>query len=274
MTDFDTISTPPAGEPAAGSKPGGAQRDLPILPPLDPAAKIALFLDFDGTLVEIADHPDAVIVPATLPALIASLSDRLEGRLAIVTGRSIAALEGHLGPLPVAVAGSHGGEFRAGAGAPTEPLAEPLPAEVVAVLEAFSRANGGLLVEPKPFSVAVHYRRHPEALDGLLACAQQLASQRGLALKHGKQVIELAMPGSDKGTAVTRFMTLPAFAGATPVFLGDDVTDEDAFRAVAGLGGQGVLVGPMRHTAAAARLPDVAAVHEWLESGLEGDFRP
>ncbi|WP_148649415.1 trehalose-phosphatase [Novosphingobium barchaimii] len=259
-----------------------AEDDLPLPPALDPGANIALFLDFDGTLVEIADHPDAVVVAPRLAGMITALSRRLGGRLAIVTGRSIAALEALLGPVEVAVAGSHGGEFRSRAGAEVEPLADPLPAAVVAALERFAAANGGLLVEPKPFSVAVHYRRHPEALEGLLACAQILAQDGGLAMKHGKQVIELAMPGSDKGTAVTRFMGLPAFAGAAPLFLGDDVTDEDAFRAVRHLGGQGVLVGPMRATAAALRLPDVAAVHTWLEDGLasapaaqpEGETRP
>ncbi|WP_235037652.1 MULTISPECIES: trehalose-phosphatase [unclassified Novosphingobium] len=259
-----------------------AEGDLPLPPPLDPGANIALFLDFDGTLVEIVDHPDDVVVGPRLAGMITALSQRLGGRLAIVTGRSIAALEALIGPVEVAVAGSHGGEFRPRSGAEVEPLADPLPAAVVAALENFAATNGGLLVEPKPFSVAVHYRRHPEALEGLLACAQALAEKRGLAMKHGKQVIELAMPGSDKGTAVVRFMGLPAFAGAAPLFLGDDVTDEDAFRAVRHLGGQGVLVGPMRATAAALRLPGVAAVHTWLEGGLaslpvaepEGETRP
>lgn len=246
---------------------------LPRPPALAPA-RSALFLDFDGTLVEIADHPDDVLVPARLPALLAALSAALDGRLAIVTGRSIAALEALLGPVEVAVAGSHGGEFRPAPGAPVQPLADPLPADVVAALDAFSRANGGLLVEPKPYSIAVHYRRHPEALEGLLVCAGSLAAEAGLSLKHGKQVIELAMPGSDKGTALSRFMALSAFADAVPLFLGDDVTDEDAFHAAARHGGAGVLVGAMRPTAAAFRLPGVDAVHTWLEAGLTGDIRP
>jgi trehalose 6-phosphate phosphatase len=249
---------------------GEAERDLALPPPLATVDRAALFLDFDGTLVELADHPDAVIVAPSLQPLIASLADRLDGRVAIVTGRAIAALEALLGPVAIAVAGSHGGEFRraatAGATAEIEPLATPLPAAVVNAVERFAQANGGLLVEPKPFSIAVHYRHHPEALTALLDCAQELAGTHGMAVKHGKQVIELAMPGSDKGTAARRFMDLPAFTGATPLFLGDDVTDEDAFKAVRSLGGHGVLVGDMRPTAASFRLPDVAAVHAWLEA--------
>jgi trehalose 6-phosphate phosphatase len=268
MMNFEASLSPTASAPGTGP---ALPDDLPLPPPLAPDLPSALFLDFDGTLVEIADHPDDVIIAPHLAATITALSHRLGGRLAIVTGRSIAALEALLGPVEVAVAGSHGGEFRPAAGAAIEPLADPLPPAVLAALETFAIANGGLLVEPKPYSAAVHYRRHPHAVEGLLACARDLAATHGLAMKHGKQVIELTMPGSDKGSAVERFMGLPAFAGAHPLFLGDDVTDEDAFEAIRHLGGEGVLVGPMRETAAARRLPDVAAVHEWLESGLQGD---
>jgi trehalose 6-phosphate phosphatase len=270
MTDLDATLSPTARGPETGDS---LPRDLPLPEPLEPDAS-AVFLDFDGTLVEIADHPDDVVIAPDLPQLLANLSRRLDGRFAIVTGRSIAALEVLLGPIEVAVAGSHGGEFRRSAAAGIEPLAEPLPREIVSALEDFAAANGGLLVEPKPFSVAVHYRHHPDALEGLLTCAQGLASAARLSMKHGKQVIELAMPGSDKGTAAARFMALPEFAGKTPLFLGDDVTDEDAFHAMRRLGGQGVLVGPMRPTAAATRLPGVAAVHAWLKAGLEGNTHP
>ncbi|WP_395391154.1 trehalose-phosphatase [Novosphingobium sp. BL-8A] len=247
---------------------GARPRDLPPPPPLRPARigepPLSLFLDFDGTLVEIADHPDAVIVPPTLPGLIARLSDLLDGRLALVTGRSIAALEALVGPLGVAVAGSHGGEFRPAGVSVAMALADPLPGLAVERLTRFARENGGLLVEPKPFSIAVHYRTHPHALNGLLACAEGVRHELGLTLKHGKQVIELAMPGSDKGSAVTRFMEMEPFAGSHPYFIGDDVTDEDAFAAIARLGGEGVLVGPIRKTAASRRLDSVASVHRWL----------
>lgn len=263
MSDTDTM---PANAPDFKAGPSG--QDLPQPAPLAATAPAALFLDFDGTLVDIAGHPDDVLVAAGLPALLGALSERLDGRLAIVTGRSIAALEALLGPVDVAIAGSHGGEFRRARSAGVEPLAAALPAEVLLAVERFAQGNGGLLVEPKPFSVAIHYRRHPGVLDALLAFAHDLGAAQGLAVKHGKQVIELTMPGSDKGTATRRFMALPAFAEATPLFLGDDVTDEDAFHAVRALGGHGVLVGPMRPTAASFRLPDVAAVHAWLKAAL------
>ncbi|KQM14698.1 trehalose-phosphatase [Novosphingobium sp. Leaf2] len=242
--------------------------DLPAPVALGEIERPALFLDFDGTLVSIVDHPDDVAIAQGLPGLLTALSNALDGRLAIVTGRSIAALEGLVGPLQIAVAGSHGGEFRPVAGSAVQPLAKPIAADVVRAVETFARNAGGLLVEPKPFSVAVHYRHHPEARDALLEHAHALAHDNGLGFKHGKNVVELTMPGSDKGAAVNQFMALPAFAGAHPVFLGDDVTDEDAFRAILPFHGCAVLVGAMRATAATHRLPDVAAVHSWLEAGL------
>lgn len=281
------VMTDPRESPSLAEH-GAIPRDLPPPPPLTPGFRpefdteafdteakvvpalldadepIALFLDFDGTLVEIADHPDGVIVPPDLPERIARLSQRLDGRFAIVTGRSLDALEAMLGPLDVAVAGSHGGEFRAAGTRDVVPLAQPLPPVVAQRLSDFARANGDLLVEPKPFSIAVHYRRRPEAMPALLACAAETGEAFGLKLKHGKQVIELSMPGSDKGSAVARFMQMAPFAGARPLFAGDDVTDEDAFAAVTRLGGAGILVGPMRRTLARWRLDGVPAVHDWL----------
>lgn len=262
---------------------GAHPRDLPPPPPLRLASldqdrigepPTALFLDFDGTLVEIAEHPDAVTIPKSLPLLLSTVAERLDGRLAIVTGRSIAGLEALLGPIRVAVAGSHGGEFRPASHAVALALAEPLPDLVIEHLSAFARDNGGLLVEPKPYSIAVHYRHHPQTRDALLACAGKISGEMNLTLKHGKQVVELAMPGSDKGAAVTRFMQMPPFAGSNALFLGDDVTDEDAFIAIKQCGGSGVLIGPLRPTAAHWRLDSVASVHHWLEAALTKETPP
>ena len=257
--------------PPAEDDHGNDHGPIGMLPPPAPLfnhARPALFLDFDGTLVDIAAHPDGVEIAPGLARLLGRLAERLEGRLAVVTGRSLAALERLLGPLAIAVAGSHGGEFRPAGAAQVQPIAAPFPDPVTARVQAFAADHGGLLVEPKPYSLAVHYRHHPAARDALLALGHALARDHGLGLTHGKQVVELASAGADKGSAIGRFMALSAFAGSLPLFLGDDTTDEHGFAAVLPLGGGGVLVGPQRETAALWRLDDVPAVHAWLKEAL------
>jgi trehalose 6-phosphate phosphatase len=233
-------------------------------PPLSLIEGAALFLDFDGTLVELADTPSAIRVSPSLEPLLRRLGERLQGRLALVSGRSIADLEQHLSCSGLAVSGSHGLELRLrdGSHVPLGVVHDLGDArERVARLAAEAP---GLLVEDKPFGLAVHYRQAPEHEERVAALLGELADHSGLTLQHGKMVSELRPPGADKGDAVRAFMTEPDFAGARPLFVGDDLTDEDAFRAAADLGGGGILVGPPRETAARWRLEDVASVSAWL----------
>jgi trehalose 6-phosphate phosphatase len=227
----------------------------------------ALFLDFDGTLVEIAETPDAIRVPVALPRLLARLAQRLQGRVALVSGRSIADLERHLGPSSIAVSGSHGLELRLPDGTDL-PLAVP-PGMAVARdrVAAFAEAKG-LLVEDKPASVAVHYRLRPERAGEVERFLDDLAGEHGLEVQRGKMVAELRPGGADKGDALRHLMSEPLFASARPLFVGDDLTDEDGFAAAAALGGGGILVGPSRPSRARWRLSDVAAVTRWLEASL------
>jgi len=223
-----------------------------------------LFLDFDGTLVEFAETPDSISVPPDLPRLLERLGAKLEGRLALVSGRAIRDLERYLSCKDLAVSGSHGLELRLRDGS-FVPLALPHGLDHAREqVNRFASAAAGLLVEEKPFSVAVHYRRAPQRERQVRDFMDRLADSAGLVVQQGKMVVELRPPGADKGDAVRAFMAEPPFAGARPFFVGDDLTDEDAFRAAAELGGGGVLVGPVRDSAATWRLADVAAVARWL----------
>lgn len=241
---------------------------LPSPPRLDAIAQAALFLDFDGTLVEIAPEPDAIRVDPELPAILHALSERLDGRLAVVSGRSLENLTGHLGTDAIAMAGSHGGELRQPGSRAAKPLAAPIRPEAEAELRRFAESREGLLVEPKPLSVALHYRQCPSAEADVLALARSLADRLQLHLKRGKMVVELLTPGFDKGSVLEKFMEMPLFRGSRPIFLGDDITDEDAFARVLEHDGGGILVGPERETAARWRLPEVSAVHAWLKAAL------
>ncbi|HEX8643111.1 MAG TPA: trehalose-phosphatase [Allosphingosinicella sp.] len=239
--------------------------DIPP-PPLSLLDGAALFLDFDGTLVELAEAPDAIEVPGELPGLLRRLAARLGGRLALVSGRSLADLDRHVPCGGVAMAGSHGLELRLADGA-LRPLARPPGLDAARdEIARFAAAHAGLLVEEKPASVALHFRQAPERGEEVSALMERLASQAGFVVQHGKMVAELRPPGADKGDALRALMREPAFAGARPLFMGDDLTDEHAFEAAAALSGAGVLVGPARATAARYRLAGVADVAAWLRT--------
>jgi len=235
----------------------------PSLQELCDPGPVALFLDFDGTLVEIAPTPDGIEVPKTLGAGLFELSSRLGDRLALVSGRAIPDLERHLGPLRVARAGSHGAARELADGSPLGPRAESLPRGVAEALRAFAETCGFAL-EGKQHGAALHYRTNPALEPEGLSFANELARTHGLEVKRGKCVIELVRPGASKAGAVRAFMEVPPFAGARPVFIGDDITDEDGFVAAEELGGFGILVGDRSPSAARYRLPDPAAVHAWL----------
>jgi trehalose 6-phosphate phosphatase len=239
-------------------------------PPLSRFAPAALFLDFDGTLVELAEAPGAISVPSGLTPLLDRLSARLEGRLAVVSGRALQDLRRHLGGGAAVLSGSHGAELRYADGRHIPVAAPPGLAAARESVRRFAAGGEGLLVEDKPAGVALHYRLAPARAEEADAFLEALAESSGLALQRGKMVAELRPHGSDKGKALSRLMAEPPFAGARPVFVGDDLTDEDAFRAAAALGGEGVLVGPARPSAARWRLEDVAAVTSWLEAAAYG----
>lgn len=228
----------------------------------------ALFLDLDGTLVEIAPRPEAIRVTSALKALLVRARNGLRGKLAIISGRSLADLDRHLGVALGLAAGTHGAELR-GAGARIH--APEWHRALARMRLALSRSDTtGLLIEDKDIAIAIHYRDRPERQEEVLALARHLAAlSDGLfAVQRGRMVAELKPAGFDKGSAVQAFLEEPVFAGARPVFIGDDLTDEAAFQACAALGGYGVLVGEPRQSAARYGLRDVEAVHRWIAAGL------
>lgn len=229
---------------------------------------IALFLDVDGTLLEIAAAPQAVSVPQELRERLRALSSASGGAVALVSGRSIADLDTLFAPLTLPSAGLHGFERRGASGAYRR---RPLPS--AAALEAarevmlqLARRHAGLLVEDKQFALALHYRGAPDLEATVLATMRDLAAaaREELELQRGKMVAELRPAGATKAQAVAALLAEAPFAGRLPVFIGDDLTDEPAFDLVNRREGLSVLVGAPRETAARARLEDVSAVRDWL----------
>ena len=239
-------------------------------PPLSILDGAALFLDFDGTLVDLADTPDAVVVDSALADLIARLFLRLDGRIAIVSGRPVDEIRALFGPQQLTISGSHGLEIALADGTRHDAERPAALDRIVEEMTAFAADKSGLLVETKPLGAALHYRRAPDYAGDSMMLATRLADETGLHLQTGKMMIEIRVPGADKGTALDRLMAMTAMAAHRPVFLGDDDTDEPAMIAAAAQGGCGILIGEPRDTAAAWRLPSVAATRDWLTRAVEG----
>lgn len=245
-----------------------ADSDSPTLPAPSPELidGATLLLDFDGTLVPLAETPEAVAVDPELRALLETLRDGLEGRLAIVSGRSVETLRTIFGLENFLLAGTHGLEL----GAPGRTVESAAPAaevnEIEHVFEAFADSRPGVLVERKTLSVALHYRLAPQYAGESREIAEEMARRTGLYIQHGKMLFELRPGGASKGTAVAALMERPQMAGSRPIFIGDDVTDEEGFAASSALGGLGILVGEPRTTAAQYVLERVEAVRHYLSA--------
>lgn len=236
---------------------------MSLLPLLEPDR--ALFLDFDGTLADLAPRPELVQVEAELVGTLRALHAALDGALAIVSGRPVAELDHFLQPLVLPAAGIHGAEMRNGSthGEVVQVVQASL-GPVLPPLEALGRSFPALQIEHKSVAVAVHYRLAPE-LENLVRHTVEEAVRpvRGLEVLMGKMVVEVKPAGINKGTAVDAFMALAPFAGRVPLFAGDDVTDEPGFVRAQDLGGTAVLVG-QRASAAKLSVEGPDALRAWL----------
>lgn len=240
-----------------------------ILPPL------ALFIDFDGTLVELADKPDAIVVPPDLIEEIQNAAERLEGAVAVITGRALDDLDKYI-PTSIPAAGGHGIERRHADGTRTE--ASPDTTEAAQALarrlQDFAQDKPGLLVEPKTASVALHYRLAPDQREICIdAMTTAVADVDGFMVLEGKMVVEARPAEASKAAAIRAFMQEPPFQGRVPVFFGDDRTDEEGFAAVREFGGVGVKVGD-GETQAQVRAQDIRTARAIMQRLVAAETMP
>lgn len=231
-------------------------------PPL-PSLEAAVFLDFDGTLVDLACTPCSVVLPRELVSMLHALQILLDGAVAIVTGREVAVIDRYIEPLSLPCAGTHGAQRRNGKGVYiTSPVRE-LTKFIHAGMQ-LAQANPAIFVEPKNHSIALHYRTDPTLETLCLQTMQQLLfDSPDWVLVRGKYVVELLPRGVSKGAAINAFMEELPFKGRIPFFAGDDLSDEDGFVAIQELQGIAIKVGAGT-SIAAYRIDSVRDFHRWL----------
>lgn len=225
----------------------------------------ALFLDIDGTLLDIARTPDAVVVPGDLKSSLEKLHRDLDGALAFVSGRSLAAIDRLFAPLNTAAIGCHGVEVR-GADGKVTALAPPIPDAVRDLFHGLAQRHSGVLLEDKGYVLSLHYRLAPETRDSLHAALEKEENRLAAAhvtLLEGKAVIDARPAGIDKGVGVRALMKQAPFQTRRVLFGGDDTTDQDVFHILPQIGGTGFSVGKI-FPGADHVFPSPLAVLQWL----------
>lgn len=249
------------------AQPENHRNETSIAPELPAPGDTALFLDFDGTLVEIAPRPDAVELAPGIGEVLGALHARTEGRVAIVSGRRLADLERIMPEYRGVLVGSHGAEWRIEGEYATAGQGDGTAFDATRdMLRAWVAHHDGVLLEEKPVSLVLHYRQAPEHGS---RCAEILAAlaqvMPGFVVRPSKMAVELMPENVSKKRAVQDL--LERWPGRVPIAIGDDRTDEDMFDAVNAGAGYGIKVGE-GDTAARFRLDDVAGVHDLLQSWL------
>jgi trehalose 6-phosphate phosphatase len=236
----------------------------------DAEQDVALLLDFDGTLVEIAPLPDSVNLDRRIPAALEALRNSLGGALALVSGRPISFLDQILAPHQFDAAGLHGAQIRMAGEIRSQSQVPGSMREATRELVRFANSQVGIIVEDKRISVAVHWRLAPHLQDEALALMRAIALRMGpeVRLQEGKSVAELVPAGASKGGAIAWLMSQPPYAGRTPVFIGDDVTDEAGFEAVNAMGGLSIRIGE-GDTCATRRLASPTALRSIILAAAE-----
>jgi len=237
-----------------------------MLPNIEDIGRYAIFLDLDGTLAELVDHPDLVQVDRSTLSLLETLSEKVGRALAVVSGREIAAVDRLLRPLILPVAGVHGLERRDASGI-IHSSDTPDISSITFVLEKVIGDEVGVVIERKPGAIALHYRLRPDLEKRCCEIVHDVVGKRpDLRLLHGKMVFEVVPKGSDKGGMVEAFLSESPFLGRRPIFAGDDITDESGFCVVNARSGISIKIGG-GESLARFRADDVRQFHAWL-SGL------
>jgi trehalose 6-phosphate phosphatase len=229
------------------------------------AAECALFIDIDGTLLDMAPSPDQVMVPPGLVQTLSRLTKNFGGAIALITGRRVADADRFFAPLRLVTSGVHGTEARTQAGGNIAMLAPPAPAGLLQAVKEMARLSPGILVEVKGAGIAVHYRHAPKMRATIELELERIAGQwDDFDLRSGRKVLDLIPKCCSKGTGLKSLMRLPAFHNRRPVMIGDDHGDEPAMLEAQRLGGIGLRVAGEHFRRKSADFDSAASVRRWL----------
>jgi trehalose 6-phosphate phosphatase len=238
------------------------------------AAEWALFIDIDGTLLDMAPRPDAAVVPERLVQTLGGLLERLGGAVALVTGRRVSDADRFFDPLRLVTSGVHGAEARIVPGGATEQLAAPVPGQMLQAVHALTELAPGILVEEKGAGVAVHYRDAPQLLPAVERHLGRIVLEwDSYTLRAGRKVLEVVPRAHSKGTGLGALMRLPAFSGRLPIMIGDDHGDEPAMHLAQRMGGLGLKVAGEHFDRRIADFDSAASVRSWLSVLADPDRR-
>jgi trehalose 6-phosphate phosphatase len=235
-------------------------------------APVALYLDIDGTLLDVALTPSTVHVPPELPDILSATSVRLSGAIAIVTGRRIVEADHLLKPIKFAAAGVHGAEMRMSPTGKVVSLTPSFSPVLIEEIKAIAKALPGIVLEDKGAGIALHYRIVPELQGSLLQALEALVPRHPgqFVVCEGRKVVEVLPIGFSKGRALRKLAALPKFANRVPIMIGDDIADVGAFRAAEEMGGYGLKVAGENFTNAEASFRGPSEVVSWLKAFSDG----
>ncbi|MGI9203817.1 MAG: trehalose-phosphatase [Woeseiaceae bacterium] len=246
-------------------------RMLPHPPQID-AHTSALFLDVDGTLLELEEYPEDVRADLKLLDMLSAIAEKLGGALALVSGRSLKEIDRIFYPKIFAASGEHGAETRDDRGCILTIPGTPIDALITEDVVAFARTNE-LLLENKQHGIALHYRQNPEFEDACRRLMQSVLAElpEEYRLIDGKMVFEITRRVHNKGDAVKTLLDMAPFHGRSPIYVGDDVTDEDGFKAANDLAGTSVRIGQSDSTVARYAIDDVSTARAWLSQTIHAE---
>lgn len=253
-------------EPSASRHPASTDATHIMREFVEHPQGMALFLDLDGTLLDIATKPDCIVVPPGLIDTLRRIESGLGGAMAVLTGRTIFAVDRLLSPLKPIAAGVHGAQLRTSAGGQVGEMVDPLPPSLVEAVQIFAQRLPGVVAESKIHSVALHYRQAPEAEAEIERGLLRLLHEQSdcLMLSRGRRVLEIVTRLASKGTALDALMRLAQFSGRRPVMIGDDANDEPAMQAAMRHGGIGLKVAGEHFAGEAASFSGPADSRRWL----------